>query len=232
MPSQQYNSRIVNHKFLRRAIGIIALNLWWVVQWLKGVDDELTSISVSYWTESGDIFVGSLVAISFFLSAYNGTSDSGRDMEFWLSKFAGFFALLVGLFPAGCAFEFCKKIGGCDQNIACFGIPSWVDTLSFGYSPNIHNISAVLLFVCLYLLIFFFARRAKSKGKLIRSRFYLGVSICMVIGMPVLYFVGWYQEWTDIIYWVEVMGLILFGIGWLVAGSYKTEPQLGGNVST
>lgn len=224
--SSPSHSRIVNHKFLRRGTGIVALNLWWVVQWLKGVDDELTSISISYWTESGDIFVGSLVAISFFLAAYNGTGDTGRDWEFWLSKFAGFFALLVGLIPTACAFQFCGSLEDCDSDLAvdCFGIPAWVDSVTFGYSSAIHNIAAILLFVCLFFLIYFFSRRARRKGKLVRSRFYLGVSLGMAVGMPLLYIIG--RGWNDIIYWVEVMGLILFGIGWLVAGSYKTEPEL------
>lgn len=227
MSSAQPSARIVNHKFLRRGTGIIALNLWWVVQWLRGVEDELTSISISYWTDSGDIFVGSLVAISFFLAAYNGTGENGRDMEFWLSKCAGFFALLVALIPTACAFNFCNNLKDCglEHNVDCFGTPGWAHAVSLGQAATVHNISAILLFVCLILLIYFFSRRAKSKGKLIRSKFYLAVSLLMLIGMPVLYFIGNKLKWEDTIYWVEVMGLVLFGIGWLVAGSYKTDPE-------
>lgn len=208
MPSKESKTRIVNHKFLRQGTGLIALLLPFVAVWLSG-EPELTSISASYWTDSGDIFVGSLVAVAFFLAAYNGTGNCRKDSEFYISKFAGLFALLVALVPTNCTF------------IDCSDIPNWVSTVTFNNTQFVHNFSAIALFVCLFLLITLFARRAKYKGSLTRSRFYSAISLCMVIGMPLVYFLGNYIDWYEPIYGVEFVGLILFGIGWISAGTYK-----------
>jgi len=40
--------------------------------------------------------------------------------------------------------------------------------------------------------------------------------------MPGLYLYGKENKWSDVIYWVELSGLMLFGIGWLLAGFYHT----------
>ena len=124
----------------------------------------------------------------------------------------GLFALLVALIPTKCLLKNCGTT------------PKWVEFITFGHAPIVHNIAAVLLFVCLFLLITFFSRRAKYKGKIGRSNFYLGISLGMLIVMPSVYFIGRKAPYQEI-YWVEVIGLILFGIGWLVAGSYKDEPD-------
>ena len=89
--------RQINYKTMRRIVGAIALLLAPVV-WILSGEPELTSISISYWTDSRDVFVGALIAIGFFLSAYNGAGE-GKDWEFWLGKAAGVFATCVALFP-------------------------------------------------------------------------------------------------------------------------------------
>ncbi|MEM7297885.1 MAG: hypothetical protein AAF391_06425 [Bacteroidota bacterium] len=209
MNTDQQQTRIVNHKFLRKITGITALLMPFLVQFLSGRPWEIESISESYWTDSGDLFVGSLAAIAFFLASYNGTGECKRDKEYWISRVAGFFALLVALIPTACL-------------VNCYTPePGWVTAITGGYSSTFHNVAAVSLFVCLFALISFFARRAKFKGKTGRSKFYTIISLGMVIGMPLLYFIG--RGWDDILYWVEVLGLLLFGVGWLAAGSYRSE---------
>ena len=208
--------RIINHKVLRQGTGFIAFCLPFVVWWLSN-EAKLSSISYSYWTDSRDIFVGSLVAVAFFLAAYNGTGECRKDTEYWLSKLAGFFALIVALVPTSC----CKAN---QLNCSC-DVPAWVDTITGGNNLVIHNIAAVLLFVCLYMIINFFTRRAKAKGKDGRSNFYWFVSLLMLIGMPVLYYIGETNNWYDSLFWVELFGLVLFGIGWFVAGTYKSDPS-------
>ena len=147
--------RQINHKVMRLIVGAIALLLSPVVWVLSGSEYALTSISISYWTDSRDVFVGALMAIGFFLSAYNGAADR-RDLEFWLSKAACVFAICVALFPAE---------GFTDMDIPA----GWVlaVTGSVGLLPeSVHRGAAVLLFACLIGLIFFFYRRALSKGRL------------------------------------------------------------------
>ena len=214
MQSEEKPPRIINHKTMRKGTGAIAILMPWVVVFLSGRPEaELSSISISYWTDSRDIFVGCLIAVAFFLSAYNGTGTCTRDTEFWLSKAAGFFALLVALFPTTCTFN------------KCTDAPNWIMYISFNHPQYVHYTAAILLFISLILLISFFSLRAKNKGKLSRSRFYFGISLSMLFGMPIVYGIGELTGWYESIFWVECVGLTLFGIGWLRAGWYKTEPE-------
>ena len=215
MQTQEKAMRVINHKTMRAIIGSIAILMPIFVVLLSGYQ-ELSSISISYWTDSHDIFVGSLIAVAFFLSAYNGTGTCGKDMEYWLSKAAFIFALCVALFPTT-DFNECEDCA-----------PQWIMYISDSISlepHEIHNTAAILLFICFFFLISFFSTRAKKKGKLFRSKFYQGISLSMLFGMPSVYFFGKISGWYEPIFAVEVFGLSLFGVGWLVAGWYKTENQ-------
>ena len=206
--------RQINYKVMRIIVGIIALLLSPTVWILSGVGSEMTSISISYWTDSRDIFVGSLVAVGFFLSAYNG-SGNGRDLGYALSKAACVFAICVAFFPTG---------GFSKADIPAQWILAIADAI--GLAPKtIHLIAAVLLFACLIVLMWTFSKRAKSKGKPGRARLYRGISILMGTGMIGIYLLGKVIEIDDTFFWVEYWGLTLFGIGWIAAGSYKTEDR-------
>lgn len=206
--------RQFNHKAMRVFVGVTALLLSPTVMVLSGCFRDLTSISISYWTDARDVFVGSLISIGFFLFAYNGTGQK-RDWEYWLSKFACVFAICIALFPTT-GFRDEDKPAEWVRHVACL----------FGFSvEKIHNGSAVLLFVCLIALMWFFSARAKIKGKHGRAMFYRVVSVLMGGGIVVGYVVGSYLEFKAATFWIELWGLTLFGIGWLVAGTYRSEDQ-------
>lgn len=198
---------------MRVVIGAIAVFLAPAVYWLSDIESSLTSISISYWTNSHDIFVGCLFAVGFFLFAYNGTGN-GRDWEFYLSKASCVFATCVALFPTQ---------GFSDHDIP----PTWTAAIarSVNLEPvHIHYGSAVLLFACLIAMMWFFSNRAMSKGKSGRAYFYRAISVLMLVGILSIFVFGKIFEWEYTVLLVEVWGLTLFGIGWLVAGSYKTDP--------
>ncbi len=217
MQSEEKPIRVINHKTMRKFIGLIAIQMPIVVVLVSGrPEQEISSISISYWTDSRDIFVGSLIAVAFFLFAYNGTSSCRRDIEYWLSKAACIFAICVALFPTT----------GFDES-ADFA-PSWIIYLSkliFLKPHKIHYSAAILLFFCLILLISFFSLRAKNKGELSRSRIYFGLSLGMLFGMPMVYGIGELSGWYEPVFWVEFVGLWLFGAGWFIAGAYRTKPK-------
>lgn len=205
-------SRQINHKVMRVIVGVIALSLSPAVYLLSGCADELSSISSSYWTDARDVFVGSLIAVGFFLAGYNG-SGNGRDWEYYLSKAACLFAICIALFPT--------KSSSSDDLVA-----GWIASISgyFGLtSGQIHYAAAVSLFVCLVALMWFFSEHAREKGKAGRSGFYRAISILMGGGILVIYLVGSLLEIDNIVFWVEIWGLSFFGVGWLVAGSYRSE---------
>jgi hypothetical protein len=209
------SKRVINHKTMRVIIGLIAFLMPFVVVMLSGRPwKDMSSISISYWTDSRDIFVGSLVAVAFFLLAYNGTGTCRRDMEYYLSKAACLFAVLVAFFPTT---GFCPG-----QDIP----PKWIASVSgfiFTIPKIVHYASAVSLFFCLMLMLSFFSLRAKHKNKLRRANVYFGLSLGMFFGMPLVYAIGKYSTLYEPVFWVEVAGLLLFGVGWLIAGSYKSK---------
>ena len=203
--------RQINHKTMRRVVGAIALLLAPTVYVLSGTETYLTSISAAYWTESRDVFVGAMVAVAFFLFAYNG-SGSSQDTEYYLSKTASLLAICVALFPTRC--------------VACDLPPSWTiqATKLVGLTPHeLHNVAAVLLFICLAMLMWLFSRRAKIKGKPSRARLYRIICALMLAGTLIIWLVGKHLDWIHTVLAVEAWGLTWFGIGWLIAGSYKSE---------
>ncbi|BDX08471.1 hypothetical protein [Planctobacterium marinum] len=202
--------RQINHKTMRLIIGLIAVLLAPMTWWLA--EQPLSSISSSYWSDSRDIFVGSLITVGFFLSAYNGSGGS-KDLEFYLSKLSCVFAIAIALFPTL----------GKGNNQAP---PAWTESLSgvFGLIPDeVHLGASILLFACLIVMIWFFSMRAMAKGKSVRAWIYRSIAISMATGIILLQIIGSLAEWQNTTLWVEIWGLTLFGIGWLVAGAYKTE---------
>lgn len=47
----------------------------------------------------------------------------------------------------------------------------------------------------------------------------------MLFGMPIIYCIGEFTLWYESIFWVEWVGLTLFGVGWLIAGWYPKKPE-------
>jgi len=204
--------RQINHKVMRVIVGITAILLSPVVWLLSDTEIGLSSISISYWTDSHDIFVGALIAVGFFLSAYNGAGGK-KDREYILSKFACVCAIVVALFPTE---------GFPDSDMPAKWVIAIAD--SIGSIPQyIHYTAAILLFACLIALMWFFSIRAKAKGKPGRALFYRITSILMGTGILVIYIIGYIFELPDTTFWIEFWGLSLFGLGWLVAGSYKSD---------
>lgn len=206
-------TRQIDYKTMRIVVGLIALLLAPTVCWLADVDKPLTSISISYWTNSHDLFVGALIAVGFFLSAYNGTGYR-RDWEFYLSKVSFVCATCVALFPTE-GFDPCTNIP-----------PSWTVRVAdaVGLKPQfIHYGSAILLFSCLIALMWFFAGRAEKKGKRGRARTYRAISLLMVGGIVVLFALGKRYDLEKVTLYIETWALTLFGIGWLLAGCYRTN---------
>lgn len=208
-------NRQINHKVLRVIVGCIALSLAPTVYLLSGSEYPLTSISISYWTDSRDIFVGSLIAVGFFLSAYNG-GGNGRDWEYFLSKAACMFAVCVAFFPTE---------GFNAKDIPARWILAITETLNTR-PEYVHYAAAILLFACLIAMMWFFSKRAMKKGKPGRACFYRSISVLMASGIIALEVYGRITHSGITVLVIEIWGLTLFGIGWLVAGSYKTDPRL------
>jgi len=218
MKGQDPTTRVINHKTLRKMIGAIAFLMPIAVIVFSGKPfHEMTSISISYWTDANDIFVGSLIAVAVFLVAYNGTGVCKKDIEYWLSKLACTFALLVVIFPT-------KNFNGNYERLPGdkYGaLPGWLQPIAEVIPPNyMHGFAAVFLFVCLIILMAFFSQRAKNKKAYVRAKHYLLISLTMAISLPTIFIVGILTEAYAEVFWVELVGLWLFGLGWSYSGWY------------
>src|SRR5262245_6501070 len=154
---------IDNHT-MKLIVGVIAISLAYLTSRFAGTD--LGSISASYYAGgwSRDIFVGFLYAIAAFLLAYNG--ESRREMI--LSKVAGIAALGVAMFP-------CE----CDSHEEII--------------PQVHAVSAAIMFVVLAFFCYKFLQRAKLKGHAqakARVILYAFCGIAIVVAMLVLFVDG------------------------------------------
>jgi hypothetical protein len=193
---------------LRKSIGFLAilfplmLIVW---AWVFGNCSSIQyAVSDYYYTASGDLFIGVIFTISFFLIAYKGYDR----MDQWLTNSAGFCSILISVLPTGqnndeqCTIRFVEE---------------------FSWRTTAHNILAVLFFLILAYMSFF--QFTKSDGmmtmeKIDRNRIY---RICAIIMVSALVFIPVFSAlpvFPKVIFWMEWVALAAFGFSWLVKGGF------------
>ncbi|XVJ71503.1 MAG: hypothetical protein HEQ39_19315 [Rhizobacter sp.] len=186
----------IDHRTLKLIVGVIAMSLAGLTA--AFADSRITSITASF-HEGGwsqTVFIGFLFAIAAFLMAYNGLTKP----EMVLSKVASLAALGVAMFP-------CK----CDTHEEII--------------PNIHGVSAAVMFLILAYFCYAFFRRAKVKGyskAKLRASIYAVCGLLIVASIGVLAFDGLTgnsisQEIPRLTFYGEATGLVAFGFSWLTA---------------
>lgn len=198
MLSTPKRPEIDNHT-MKLIVGVIAISLAYLTSQFAG--SELASISASYYEGgwSRDIFVGFLYAISAFLLAYNGESRS----EMILSKIAAIAALGVAMFP-------CR----CDSHEEII--------------PQVHAVSAAIMFLVLAFFCYKFLQRAKRKGHAQAKARMLVYALCglaIVVAMLVLLVDGLLggplgERVPKLTFYGERTALIAFGFSWLTASRF------------
>jgi len=122
----------------------------------------------------------------------------------------------AGAFSAGC----CRAIASRGHSAIVVLVNDW-----YGLRTRCKRAragAAVGLFVCLIFLMGFFSIRAMSKGKRSRAIVYRSISVLMVVGIAGIIVAGKLGGLENYIFYLEFWGLSLSGIGWFIAGSYKT----------
>lgn len=212
---------------LRRTVGVLGIILPILLpMWTCLTSDSsqlLPSLSHYFFTTAGSFFTITLSALALFLIIYNGYDN--RDH--WVSSFAGVCALLVVICPTGPLDEL--------QDGKFSAI-----TMVTGYESNplresIHFLAAVLFISALaYMSLFLFTLKDKNipahevtKEKKQRNRIYrfcgIGMAATLLIGG------GFYIlrstlnlteqiDNSNLIYWIEAICILLFGISWFVKG--------------
>lgn len=202
------NSQLISHITLRKVIGFIGIFLPIVLvlgSFLSGKYQTVQpSISDYYYTTMGDLFVGSLCAISLFLFCYKGYDN--RDNI--TANIAAFLGICIAVFPTSTHLER-KHIGLIeDEKI----------------SSAIHFSAAILFFIALAffsIYLFTLSKGYVSRKKKLRNKVYktCGFIIlgCIVL-MGIYFFSNSMQmqfEKCNPVLVLETIALWAFGISWI-----------------
>jgi len=213
MKSNKTNTDIiVSYLTMRRLIGILGIALPFIVVIGGAIGNSCYSvqgsISLYYYTNMQDFFVGLLCAVALFLTTYKG-----HDNDHVFMVLSGVFALGIAFFPT--AMDSC-----CHEKVGIFQICDI-------YSMWIHLTFACLYFLTLaYISYFLFTKTDKEKikrKKRIRNRIYKTCGIVMVASMLLiliffLFFQNtWISDFKPVLV-LEAVALIAFGYSWLIKG--------------
>ncbi|WP_348798449.1 hypothetical protein [Flavobacterium adhaerens] len=212
---------LTNSLTLRKMIGVLGMALPLLLYTFLYLDNgfqyPLESISHYYYTRVSSIFVIILSLQAFFLIVYKG-----KDIvDFYVSFFAGIFALLVLLFPTN---NITNQCGDVAKKYAVTILPESDFRMYFHYAM------AGLFFMCLaYMSFFIFTKsdksaRARGKQKTIRNRIYRTCALLIIFSLliplaglleiiPEIYF-----ETYPITFWAETIAIESFGFAWLIKG--------------
>ena len=202
------NTLVFSYLTLRKVIGILGtgfpflLYFGALILFGTGIQD---SISSYYYTNMGDVFVGTLCVIGFFLLSYKGyefKDDLAGDL-------ACIFAIGVALFPT-------------PQND--------VSTSAERTVGIIHFVFAALFFTTLiYFSMYLFTKsdpdETPTPEKLRRNKVYkiCGYAMILSIVFIIVYFalpdrVEASVEAFNPVFWLESIAVVAFGISWLTKG--------------
>lgn len=202
-------SLFVSHRTLRLVVGVLGMALpMVVVVWgfgLCGCLEIQESISHYYDLRTRDAFVGILFVIAWFMFAYRGYEDDAND------DFAGnlvcIFALGVALFP----------ITGAD------------------WEQIVHVASAVGLFSTLsYFCLVLFRKSGptKTRQKEKRNRVYVTCGLTILACIVLIGLAFWLLDAdtltaTKLVFVLETVALLAFGISWFVKGETLWKDPAG-----
>lgn len=207
--SKEKEPVVIHYLTLRAGIGVLGiafpfvLSLGALIISRIGIRETLSSY---YHTCMGDVFVGTLCVIGFFLFSYKGYGGSKDNIA---GNLGCIFAVGVALFPV--------NPGGA----AASGYPF------IGY---LHYIFAILLFITLiYFSLFLFTKtnpeKTPTKRKLQRNKVYkacgLIMSFCILliaISKILPDAIMSSLEALNPVYWLETVCILAFGVSWFVKG--------------
>ncbi len=208
---------------LRVALGVLALALPLAVyvagRWLQGLPLQ-PSISAYYHSDARDILVGSLCAIGCGLIAYKGF---GRD-EDWALNLGGALACGIALFPTNPIKALHCILPSCTGN--CLVLSGQLDrTADIAIDSMLHVPVAVSFYLVLGYVMIFCSYRTLYLVPPKARRWYLAayptLGFVFVASIVVAFVFGRFvvaatdcQDHT--VFWVEVAGIIPFGVFWLL----------------
>jgi len=213
-PPEGHQHLVISYLTIRKAIGFLGLLLPFILVtggWIgRGQFGIEPSISDYYYTVMRNGFVGIMAAVALFLFAYRGYETTDR--------IAGYL---------GCVFAL---------GVAFF--PTSPDPLPDGYLSiigTLHFVFAGLFFLTLIFFSLVLFTRTQNKHtmtgmKKVRNTVYhiCGyIMIGCIIGIAIYFF--WLEDRfpvlanADLVFYLESLALMAFGISWLVKGEFMLK---------
>lgn len=235
---KEEGSMVLSYMGLRQMIGLLAATLPFILYFGgKFIFDVPLQRSLSYYyhTGMGDVLVGVMCAVAFFMFAYKGYNRKDN----WLGHLCCLFSLGIALAPAE-PYPLLEK--GLPSVVNCYGIaevlkkqicpmiaevPTSYDVLM----GKVHLISSGLLFFSLiYFSLFLFTKSNKPKTewsnrKKQRNKIYIACGVIMILCMIIIciqdYVPGGIADFLKdkkAFFWMESTAIIAFGFSWLTKG--------------
>lgn len=199
---------LITFNRLRKSVGFLAFVLPLIlIIWAALFGDckaIQSSLSDYYYTKAGDVFVGFIFAISFFLIAYKGYDR----LDQWLTNSAGFCAVLVTILPTG---------QNMDEQCSVRVVEE------FAWRTTAHNILAILFFLILaYMSYFQFTKTSgnMTAQKVDRNKIYRICAIVMIVALVMIPIFSAFPIFPKVIFWMEWVAMAAFGFSWLTKGEF------------
>jgi hypothetical protein len=212
---------VLSFKLMRRVVGILGLSIGLLLPLLAAVLSGCfvlqQSISHYYYTIAGDVFVGLLCAVAFFLVLYPG---EGRSEDIW-TNLAGVCALFVALLPTG----YKQLQDACTEQ--SFEYADWVAYLHLGFAAAFF----IILGGVAYWLFPRITAPMPPEVRAVRTHFYKSSGILMWLCIAALTPMIWNEAYAaflnryKLVFWVEVVALVTFGTCWLTKGMEEDERE-------
>lgn len=212
---ERINPFFISFLSLRKAVGwlgiLLAPILVFGTKFIGNCPAIQYSISHYYYTIMGDVFVGIICAISFFLIAYPGYDKVDNR----LTNIAGVLALGIAFLPTNQ-----------NTNKLC----TVVNIIPNEVRESAHLIIAGLFFLILsYIAIFRFTKskipkKSRAMKKVIRNRIYRICGVMMFLSIVLLIIISFNDRIAETyeklhpVFWLEFIALFFFGFCWLVKG--------------
>ncbi|MFT5847511.1 MAG: hypothetical protein ACI902_001569 [Psychroserpens sp.] len=223
-----------NSKTLRKLIGVLgmALPILLIIITFLFFDlaKPIESISHYYYTRAGSVFTVILSVIAIFLIVYSGKESK----DFYITTFAGIFALFVVFFPTG------NLSTQCCDTLKTYSVTFINGNASADFRETFHLISAALFLLLLaYMSFFLFTKSNKPKGhrgqkKIIRNKIFRVCAGLIVLSLIIMLlgFTGIIGEefynGNQLTFWMETVAVESFGFAWLIKGEamFSDDPQI------
>ena len=177
------------------------------------------SVSMYYYSNMRDFFIGLMAVVSLFLMTYKGYCR----VDDLLTTSSGFMGLVLAIFPCMQSKEATELVG--------------IFMLKQGTSEYVHVISAALFFILLALNSIFLFTRSRLKWKdfscrkKVRNIIYISCGIIILASLALLAILTMvlgtaYVTAHRIPLILEIIMLAAFGVSWLVKGGTMFKDRL------